>query len=214
MSCCCATDGTQRFFDTQAHRLERYFRRKGLRPEQKYLMEGLQQSGMKQASILDIGCGVGGLHLSLLQAGAQRAAGFDISEKMIRAAHKLSSEMGLSERTQYWQGDFIEISAQAPTADITILDKVFCCYENFEELIARSAAKTKRLYAVSYPRENYVARFVFCAGAFLFKLWRTSFHPYYHPPTRIQAAIQGQGFDKTFERFTMIWAVQVFQRSS
>jgi magnesium-protoporphyrin O-methyltransferase len=167
---------------------------------------------MKQASILEIGCGVGGLHLSLLQAGAERAAGFDISEKMIHAARKLSSEMGLSERTQYWQGDFIEMREQTPAADITILDKVICCYENFEELIARSAAKTKRVYAVSYPRESYVARFVFCAGAFLFRLMRRSFHPYYHAPRRIQAAIEQQGFDKIFERRTTIWAVQVFQR--
>jgi hypothetical protein len=44
MSCCCATDGTNRFFNTQAHRVEKYFRKKGLRPEQKYLMQACSKA--------------------------------------------------------------------------------------------------------------------------------------------------------------------------
>jgi magnesium-protoporphyrin O-methyltransferase len=205
--------GTNHFFNKQARRLEKYFRNNGLRPEQKHLMQGIQQSGMTQANILEIGCGVGGLHLSLLQAGAGRAVGFDISEKMIQTAQKLSHEMGLQERTQYWQGDFVEMHEHAPTAEVTILDKVICCYENFEELIARSAAKTKRIYAVCYPRKNFIARFVICAASLLLKLSRMSFHPYYHAPQRIQATIQRHGFDKVFERRTAMWVVQVFQRN-
>ncbi len=213
MSSCCATNGTNQFFNTQARKSEKYFRKKGLRPEQKYLREGIQRSGLLQhASILEIGCGVGGLHLRLLQDGADSAAGFDISENMIRTAQQLSTDMGLNTRTQYWQGDFVALCDQASTADVAILDKVICCYDDFEELVARSAAKTKRLYAVSYPRPSFLARFVFHAGIAVFKLLRNSFHPYYHSPHQVQAAIEQQGFEKTFERHTILWVVQLFQR--
>lgn len=212
MNCCGASEGANRFFNTQAGRLEKQFRKRGLRKEQKHLMNGIKQNGLERASILEIGCGVGGLHLSLLQAGAAEAAGFDLSEKMIRAAQKLAAEMGLQDRTQYWQGDFVERHGSATAADVAILDKVICCYQNFEELIVRSAAKAKKIYAVSYPRANFAARFVIRAGTLLLRLMRQSFHPYYHSPRRIEEMILQQGFRKTFERTTTMWAVQVFRR--
>ena len=212
MNCCCATAGTNEFFNTQARRLEKYFRKKGLRPEQKLLMAGIQLSGVQRASLLEIGCGVGGLHLSLLKTGAGRATGFDLSEKMIQTARMLAHELGYAERTQYWQGDFVEMHESAETAEVTILDKVICCYGNFLELVELSAAKTSRIYAVSYPRRHWGARLFFRAAIVSLKLLRQSFHPYYHPPEAVQAAIQQQGFSKIFERNTFIWTVQIFQR--
>jgi hypothetical protein len=79
-------------------------------------------------------------------------------------------------------------------------------------LIARSAAKTKRIYAVCYPRESFAARFVIRVGTLMLKLMRQSFHPYYHSPRRIETTIQQQGFEKIFARNTMMWAVQIFHR--
>ncbi len=209
---CCTLEATDKFFNTQAGRYKRYFKKKGLHKEQKYLVEGIRRSGMKDAEILEIGCGVGGLHLSLLKDGATKATGFDISEEMIAAARKLSAEMGLQERAQYRHGDFVAMHDEAPTADVTILDKVICCYEEVSELIARSTAKTRRIYAVSYPRPNKLVRLVFRSMKFFLKLFRESFHPYYHEPKQIQNWIAETGFEKVYEKETMIWLIQVFQR--
>jgi magnesium-protoporphyrin O-methyltransferase len=219
MSCCCAPncaalEGTNKFFNTQARRSEKLFKKKGLRKEQKYLADGIRQSGMREAEILEIGCGIGGLHLSLLKDGAAKATGFDISEKMIAAARKLSAEMGLQERTQYRRGDFVAMHDDAPTADVTILDKVICCYEEVSELIARSTAKTRRIYAVSYPRQNPFVRLVFKSTKFFLKLFRQAFHPYYHEPKQIQNWIAETGFEKVYEKETIIWLIQIFQRKA
>jgi len=200
------------FFDPLPRRSEKYFKKKGLRQEQKYLAEGIRHSGMNNADILEIGCGVGGLHLSLLKDGAAKVTGFDISEKMIASARKLSAEMGLQERTQYWRGDFVTMHENAPQVDVTVLDKVICCYENAPELIARSTAKTRRIYAVSYPRENFFVRLMFRNAKYLLKLFRQSFHPYYHEPQQVQKWIAATGFEKVYERETMVWLVQVFRR--
>jgi magnesium-protoporphyrin O-methyltransferase len=209
---CCTLEGTNKFFNTQARRSEKYFKKKGLRKEQRHLAEGIRQSGMQDAEILEIGCGVGGLHLSLLKEGAVKATGFDISEKMIATARKLATEMGLQDRTQYRHGDFVAMHENAPAADVTILDKVICCYENAPELIARSTAKTRRIYAVSYPRQNPFVRLVFKSAKFFLKLFRQAFHPYYHEPERIQQWITKAGFEKVYENETVIWLIQIFER--
>lgn len=217
MSCCCvpggaAAAGTNEFFNTQAGRYKKYFLKKGLHKEQKLLVDGIRHRGLNAAAILEIGCGVGGLHLSLLKAGADKATGFDISEKMIATARTLAAAMGLQERTQYWHGDFVAMHEQAPTAEVTILDKVICCYPNALELITRSTAKTRRLYAVSYPRQSAFVRFGFRSLKFLLKLLRETFHPYYHDPQQIQHWIVENGFEKVYEKTTTIWLIQVFQR--
>jgi magnesium-protoporphyrin O-methyltransferase len=209
---CCTLEGTDKFFNAQAGRYKKYFQKKGLHKEQKYLVEGIRRSGMQDAEILEIGCGIGGLHLSLLKDGAAKATGFDISEKMIGTARKLSAEMGLQERTQYRHGDFVAMHDGAPAADVTILDKVICCYEDVSELIAHSTAKTRRIYAVSYPRQNPFVRLVFKATKFFLKLFRQAFHPYYHEPKQIQSCIVEAGFEKVYEKETMVWLVQVFRR--
>jgi magnesium-protoporphyrin O-methyltransferase len=209
---CCALEGTNKFFNKQARHMEKYFKKKGLRKEQKYLAEGICQGEMNGAEILEIGCGVGALHLSLLKEGAAKVIGFDISEKMIQTARRLSAEMGLHEHTNYMHGDFTAMHERAPAADITILDKVICCYENAPELIARSTGKTKRIYAVSYPRASTWVRWFFQIGIFVFKLIRHSFHPYYHSPALVQQWITNEGFEKTYERETFMWLVQIYQR--
>jgi magnesium-protoporphyrin O-methyltransferase len=213
VSCCCV-DATGAFFDKQARRMEKYFRKKGLRREQQFLVEGIRQNGMENVAILEIGCGVGALHLSLLKAGATKAVGIDMSEKMIDAAQKLSKEMDLARRTQYVRGDFVAMHEAAPVSDVAILDKVICCYENVQELIAHSTAKAKRLYAVSYPRQHWFAKSVFHFAAAAATLFRWKFHPYYHQPALIQGAIADRGFEKNYERQTLMWVIQVFQRRS
>lgn len=219
MSCCCGPGdavvaGTNEFFNTQAGRYKKYFQKKGLHKEQKLLVEGLCRSGMQDAEILEIGCGVGGLHLSLLKAGAAKATGFDISEKMIAIARRLAGEMGLQARTQYWRGDFVLMHEQAPRVEVTILDKVICCYPNALELISLSTEKTRRLYAVSYPRENFFVRLLFHNFKYVLKLLRQPFHPYYHEPQQIQNWIIESGFEKVYEKTTIIWLIQVFQRKN
>lgn len=209
---CCAVSGTDKFFSKYARQYEKYFRQKGLRPEQRHLVAGIRALGFANADLLEIGCGIGGLHLSLLKEGASRAFGFDISERMIAGARQLAREMGLEARTEYRHGDFVMTHTTAPEAEIAMLDKVLCCYENVRELIAASTTKARRVYAVSYPRESTWVRRFFRTGIFFCKLFRVSFHPHYHSPKEIVRLINAAGFELAYERHTFIWAVQVFQR--
>ncbi|HLQ24273.1 MAG TPA: methyltransferase domain-containing protein [Acidiferrobacterales bacterium] len=213
MSCCSAqTHDTGRFFSWFARRYRKRYQRKGLEKSQKQLVAGLQEAGITGCALLEIGCGVGYLHQSLLKSGAAYAVGIDLSDKMIAEARALAGDNGLSDRTDYRIGDFMDIAGDLPAADVTILDKVVCCYPDAQGLTQRSLSKTRRIYALTYPRANAVNRVGAAVIAFLMWLLRNQVRNYIHDPGKIEAWITASGFRKRYEQQTPIWLTQVYVR--
>lgn len=213
MTCCQQPlHGTNRFFSKNAGSYLKKFRKRGLAKEQRLLLEGIVSSDIGGMSILEIGCGVGGLHLTLLRWGAASAVGVDIAEGMLEGARTLSREFGFEERTRYLLGDFVRLEKTVASADITLLDKVVCCYEDLETLLGTSLAKTGKVYALSFPRSNLMMRLLISFGIAAGKLLRWSFHPYWHDWQALTESIQAAGFRQTYRRATFFWDVRVFAR--
>ncbi len=186
--------------------------RRGLERAQKLMLAGIHADPVEGKEILDIGCGVGAIHLTLLQEGAGMARGIDVSEGMIGHARALASAFGVASRADYTVGDFVEKAGDVREADITILDKFICCYENTETLIRASTAKTRRLYALSHPKENLMMEFVFKSQIALAKLFRWKFHPYWHDWRKMREDIRREGFGLIYSDATPMWQVLVFRR--
>ena len=127
-SCCPHARSAGRFFSFFAHRYRKRFKKKGFEPSQQQLIAGLEQVGYRDATVLEIGCGVGHLHQSLLEQGADSAVGIDLASSMLAEARDWAGERGLTERTDYIEGDFMLVADQVDPADISLLDKVVCCY--------------------------------------------------------------------------------------
>ncbi len=213
MSCCCPhSQSASRVFSLFARRYRKRFERRGFEPSQKQLIEGLTQTGFAGASVLEIGSGVGHLHQSLLEQGADCAIGIDLAPKMIEEAGRWARERGLEGRTKYLDGDFMEIAETIDAAEATILDKVVCCYPDADGLVHRSLEKTLRVYALTYPRNRWYVRAGVAIGALLMKLIRSDFRPYVHDPEVIEGIIERAGFVKTYQATTFIWLTQVYQR--
>ena len=216
MSGCCTPEktssGTAAFFSRWSKRYAKRFRRGGLERVQKYLIEGIKRDSILGCSVLDVGCGVGQLHLALLKEGAVRSVGVDLSEEMIREARRFAGELGVSDRTEYLSGDFAQLSPTIPESDITVLDKVVCCHEDLDGLVRTSTGKTKRVYALSYPKENLMMKGVFKGQIAIAKLFRWSFRPFWHDWDRMKSLIMNQGFRLEYEKSTVAWQVLVFQR--
>lgn len=173
-------------------------------------MEGLKQIGFVGQSILEIGCGVGSFHLTMLDSGATHAIGVDLSEPMLAEARILANEMGHEGDTVYRSGDFSVVESEIEQADVTVLDKVVCCYPDAERLIRLSIGKTRRTYALTYPRINVLTRLAFtCAQAGLW-LVRSKFRPYLHDPSDIERWISENGFKKAHEASGPFWLSQVY----
>ncbi|MDH5407381.1 MAG: class I SAM-dependent methyltransferase [Gammaproteobacteria bacterium] len=211
MTCCCPHSRSGgRLFSRFARSYRKRFSKKGFEPSQKNLLAGIEQAAYKQATILEIGSGVGHLHMHLLEQGAASATGIDLAEDMIKEAHEWARDRGLADRVNYIQGDFIEHLADIEAADITLLDKVVCCYPDANTLVHRSVEKTKRVYALSYPRYRWFIRAAMGFGAIMLKLIGSSFRPYAHNPEAIQNWIEEEGFEKAYEAKTFIWLSQVY----
>lgn len=216
MSCCAAgaTD-TDRFFSRLAPFSRLRFRLFGFERSQKQLMAGLPRSSLADASILEVGCGAGHLHQALLRgSGAARAMGVELSARMLEAARASARAHGLAERTDYRHGDFVPLASSLPDADITILDKVICCYPDAETLLARALERTRRICALTYPRDRRVTRAVAELQAKLLRLAGSTFRPYVHDPQRIERAVASHGFTKTYEDQTAVWLTQVYGRAA
>ena len=214
-SCCTSrsTEGTDKFFTKRSRKYLDRFRSKGLAREQRYLLEGITAAGDGSRSVLDIGCGVGGVHLTLLRQGAGKAVGIDISAGMIQFAGQLSKDLGLADRTSYVHGDFVEMADTVPRCDIVVLDKVVCCYENLDALLKKSLAKTGSVYALSFPRSHIFVRLIARSAMTLGKLFRWSFSPYWHDWERMAGIIRAGGFEEYYRKTTVLWTVCAFRRT-
>ena len=214
MVCCCCphAKSASKFFSFFAHYYRKRFDRRGFEPSQEQLITGIEQVGYQEASLLEIGSGVGYLHQTLLETGAASAVGIDLADKMLNEATIRAQEHGLAGRTRYVQGDFVTISESVEPADVTILDKVICCYPDADALVSRSLAKTRHVYAITIPRDRWFLRFALRIVVFVLKVTGSDFRPYIHDPTKIEKCVTGAGFSKRFEATTPIWLTQVYAR--
>ena len=52
-------------------------------------------------------------------------------------------------RIEFRLGDFLTLAPELAAADLVTLDRVVCCYTDFEPLLRVSASKARRWYALS-----------------------------------------------------------------
>ena len=212
MSICCAHATSAGKIYSRLAKLHRWQRkRNGFGVAQKSLLEGLEELGFKESTLLEIGCGVGHLHQTLLERGAGSALGVDLAKDMLREAEDWAQQRGLAARTRYVEADFVNLSGTVTPADITLLDKVICCYPDAELLVNSSLAKTKRLYGLVYPRDRWYTRMLIGFAALVMRLIQSDFRPYVHSPVRIEAWISAAGFQKRFETQTLMTLTQIFE---
>ncbi len=213
MACCSipCTD-TSRFFSRLARFYRWRFRVFGFEKTQRQLLAGIRQACIEEATLLEIGCGAGHLHQALLQSGARHAVGVDLSARLLEEARRQAQQAGLAARTDYLQGDFVALADEIPPADIAILDKVVCCYPDPERLLAAALEKTRRVLALTYPRDRVVTRSGVALMAALLRLAGSSFRPYVHSPAAIDGWITAGGFQRRYSKRTYAWQTDVYVR--
>ena len=214
MGCCqLRVCGTGRFFSRFAGRYRRRYQRRGLEASQKQLVEGLKDLGVVGRSLLEVGCGVGYVHQELLQAGAASAFGVDLSPEMLVQARQLAVARDLGGRVEYRAGDFVDLAPEIATADISVLDKVLCCYPDAHTLVTAVTARTRHYCAVTYPRGHLLNRAGIACLGMLLTLFRNAFRPYFYEPAQVGAWFQAQGFRRTSQRATAWWLTEIYERA-
>jgi len=212
MSCCGHNRATSRFFSWFAGGYRKRYEKKGFEQSQKNLLEGLQQAGYQGATLLEIGSGTGNLHQNLLLQGASTATGVDLAPKMLEQAKAWARDRHLESRVDYRLGDFVELAAGVDPADVTVLDKVVCCYPDADSLVHRSLEKTRRVYALTYPRYILFTRIMSKIMGAIFWLIRFDFRNYVHNPELIASWVNDAGFRRIYRNHTLLWLSEVYVR--
>jgi len=211
MNCCSRhVSGAQRCFGWMSKMYERRYRRKGLDKQQLQMVARLESLGIEGTSLLEVGCGVGVLHQTLLQKGAATALGIDLAPRMLELAGERARAHHLDERTEYVLGDVVEIGDALATSDVAVLDKVVCCYPAPRTLLGAVMAKTRRVIALTYPRKHLLGEISNGLWNFGFWLMRSDFRTFVHDPDLIQLSIESKGFRRVFNHDTIMWHTQVF----
>lgn len=210
MSSCCST--LQGKFDRRAAAQDlRRFRRRGALPGTRKLIDALAQAGAS-GRLLDVGAGVGAVHLAMLRRGVVDVLVVDASAAYTEAARALAREQGVDARIRYRVGDFVELADDIDPADVVTLDRVICCYSDWRPLVTLSASRARRLYGIVVPRDRAAVRLgVRLTNAF-YALVRDPFRIFFHPPAQIAEQLGALGFRGIAEARTIAWQVLVFER--
>jgi 2-polyprenyl-3-methyl-5-hydroxy-6-metoxy-1,4-benzoquinol methylase len=210
---CCQCQGIEAVFDAQlvAKELVTY-RDKGPNQTTRILVEALKAEGIQGGSLLDIGGGVGAVQHELLSAGVRNATDVDASLAYLNAAKAEAQRRGLSDRLNFQHGNFVDIAAQIPPADIVTLDRVICCYPDMEKLVSLSVGKVRQVYGLVYPRDVWWVKIGVKVVNFFFRLRKNPFRTFIHPTRAVEAIANAAGFQRCFYRHTLVWQVVVYSR--
>jgi magnesium-protoporphyrin O-methyltransferase len=217
MTCCCSRvgDAAQRQFSQQraAKDLAQY-RAQGPGPTTRLLLDGLAKTGSLHGRLLDIGSGIGALTFELLDRGLTSAVGVDLSSAYVATASKEASRRGRSDAIRFVQGDFLDIAGELPSADIVTLDRVVCCYPEYERFLDESLRHAHRYFAFSYPTDRWYVRTWVGLENVGRQITRNGFRSFVHPVSAMETVIRRAGFKRLSRRWTRIWCADVYVRSS
>ena len=211
---CPQCKGIDAFLDAREAQcdLARY-RKKGPDNTTRMLLDAVKAEGVEGRSLLDIGGGVGAIQHELIAAGLASAVSVDASRAHLEVARQESERRGHATRIQQRFGDFVDLAPEVEAADIVTLDRVICCYHDVESLVGLSSARAKSVYAVVYPRDNWLSRLLFRPMNTLFWIMRMTGRVYVHPTSVVEGLITGNGLRRTYHREIGSWQVAVFTRA-
>jgi hypothetical protein len=214
VSCCSRPDAYREVFDEKHARkdAERY-RRKGLPRDAAAGVAFLRRRGIRGMTVLEVGGGVGANLIELLRAGASSAVNVELSPDYAAVASELLQESGLEESAvELRVGDFVAEADSIEPADIVIMNRVVCCYDDYEALLVAAADRARRYLVFTYPRDNALARLIAQLENLSFRLSGKDFRSFVHPVRRMLGVVEGRGFRLARERRAPIWQTAALER--
>lgn len=206
------TCGGNEFGEAAARRSLRSYRRSGPPRTTSWLIDGLREGGIEGMTVLDIGAGVGVVHLELLTSGASAATDVDGSPAFVAVAREEAVRRGTADRVRHEVGDFVAMAPGIEPADLVALDRVVCCYPDMEALVRLSVARARWRYGLVYPRDTWWIR----AGSRVMngfaRLFRQEVRAFIHRTAAVEAIVRAAGFVPLLRRTNVFWQVAVYER--
>jgi len=195
-----------------AKRMAARYRKRGLDKTARRMVELLGPAGVRDATVLEIGGGVGEIQLELLRGGAASATNLELSPAYDAEAARLIAEAGLADRVQRRLVDIAAEPTSVEPADIVVLHRVVCCYPDYATLLGVAADHTRRQLVFSYPPRNSISRAFVAGQNLLLRLSGREFRTFVHPPAAMLAVLAEHGLHPIAAYRGPVWQVAAVTR--
>ena len=176
------------------------------------LIEVVRREGVAGARVLDIGAGVGAVHVALLEAGAATGVDVDASREYLAVARAEAERRGLQDRIEHRYGDVVELAGELPPADIVTMDSVICCYPYLEPLLAAASRSGPRLVGITYPRDVWWMRAFMRLYNFVHAVRRSPARYFIHRHVRVERWMAASQYENIHEGGIRYWRVVLYRR--
>jgi magnesium-protoporphyrin O-methyltransferase len=191
----------------------RRYRRKGPPPTTLALIDELGAGiDLDGRTVIDIGAGVGAVHLELLRRGATRALDIDGSSAYLAAAQGEAQRLGLADRVDYRLGDASTLGSTLPPADLVALDRVICCFGDVAGLLDAATALARLRVGLVYPRDAWWMRLAARLANAVYALRPSGYRVRVHRAVAVEARLRAAGFAPLATRVGRVWRVETWQR--
>ena len=192
--------------------MARRYRKRGLSRTAKQLVGFLTERGIDGATVLEIGGGVGEIQVELLRRGAGSVTNLEISTSYEDQARALLAQAGMTDRVTRRLLDIATAPDDVEAADVVVLHRVVCCYQDYERLLGAAGGHARRLLVYSHPPRNPVTRLVIGWENLIRRLRRNDFRAFVHPPPDMLEVLLAQGLTPTYRHHGLSWDVVGLER--
>jgi magnesium-protoporphyrin O-methyltransferase len=189
------------------------YREKGPNKTTHAMIDFLENEGIEEMTLLDIGGGVGTIQHELLKSGMSRVISVDASSSYIYISKQEAEHQGLINRVTYHHGNFIDLASNIPITDVVTLDRVICCYPDMNKLVENSLAHARNYYGIVFPKDTWWMKVGMTLINTFQKLRRSDFRGYVHSKKRIHEIIQSNNFERCFDQKSGFWQIEVYKKS-
>ena len=168
---------------------------------------------LRDATLLDVGSGIGALPCELFTAGLASATAIEPSAAYLGAARQEAERRGLAARIVFRHGDLQTIVEAVEPADLVTLDRVICCDPHMETLVRAAATRSRRWLAASFPNDRWYIRVGMRVENVGRALRRSAFRSYVHPVPRIDASLAAGGLKRVRTLKTFVWQIALYERA-
>ena len=214
MPCNCCEMENNTFGEERAKVDIRDYRRRGPANQTKLILEAVRSLGLKEASLLDVGGGIGTIHHELLKDVASEATHVDASSAYLKIATEEAKRLGHSEQVKFIHADFTDVADELPQVDVVTLDRVVCCYPNMRGLLKAASSKSRKAIALTYPRETWYLRIGFSVMNFFQRIRKDPFRAFVHPIAEMEALLNREGFVKTSVQRLFVWEMALYRKAA
>jgi len=144
---------------------------------------------------------------------ARAATHVDASSAYLKEAKAETARRGHTDQVNFIHADFTDVAFELPKVDIVTLDRVVCCYPDFHRLLKAAADHSRRVLALTYPRETWYMRFGLTVINFFQSLRKDPFRVFLHPVAEMDSLLKKEGFERVSLRRLFVWEMALYQKS-